>query len=62
LLLLDEPFAALDRPLRMRIAGWLLSHLRERNLPFLLVTHDQSDVSSLMDEIWEISDGRLRLR
>lgn len=42
-LLLDEPFAQLDRPLRSRFRSWVFQILRERHLPCLLVTHDEED-------------------
>jgi molybdate transport system ATP-binding protein len=58
-LLLDEPFAALDRPLRRRVATAVATLCRERALPFVLVSHDDADVASLAEEVWSLSEGRL---
>ena len=57
LLLLDEPFAALDRPLRQRVAGELASWCAAERIPRVLVTHDDGDVSRLADEVWHLCDG-----
>jgi putative thiamine transport system ATP-binding protein len=43
-MLLDEPFAKLDRDLRASIRDYTFGHLRARNIPTLLVTHDLEDV------------------
>jgi molybdate transport system ATP-binding protein len=59
LLLLDEPFAALDRPLRRRLVERVGELVRERRLPLVLVSHDEGDVARLCDEVWTMSDGRL---
>lgn len=44
-LLLDEPFARLDAPLRARMRQFVFGLLRDRNIPALLVTHDAADVA-----------------
>jgi len=47
LLLLDEPFAALDAPLRARLRDELLA-VRERfGVPMVVITHDPEDVAAL---------------
>lgn len=43
-MLLDEPFNKLDKNLRATIRDYTFAHLRERNIPTLLVTHDVADV------------------
>lgn len=57
MLLLDEPFAALDRRLRAEVArrvrGWTADH----GLPLVLVSHDEEDTSVLADERWILSGG-----
>lgn len=58
-LLLDEPFSALDRPLRNRVAAAVREHLRERKLPLILVSHDEADAVALAQEHWLLSGGRL---
>ncbi len=42
-MLLDEPFSKLDAELRHTIRNYVFAHLRERNIPTLLVTHDRED-------------------
>ena len=45
-MLLDEPFSKLDAELRQSIRNYVFAHLRERNIPSLLVTHDREDAPS----------------
>jgi putative thiamine transport system ATP-binding protein len=42
-MLLDEPFNKLDADLRAAMRQFVFSHLRERNIPCLMVTHDRAD-------------------
>lgn len=59
LLLLDEPFAALDRPLRRRLTA-MLNELRQAHpVPTVLVTHDAEELGALADERWLLEGGRL---
>jgi putative thiamine transport system ATP-binding protein len=41
--LLDEPFNKFDADLRQQMRSYVFSHLRERQVPGLLVTHDMAD-------------------
>ena len=59
LLLLDEPFSALDRPLRNRVAGALRGYIREREIPLVVVSHDEADAVAVAQEHWLLSSGRL---
>ncbi len=59
ILLLDEPFSALDRPLRSRVASRLRDFVRERSLLLMLVSHDEADAVALAQEHWILSEGRL---
>ena len=43
LLLLDEPFSALDAPLRLRVMAVLQDWLSVRDIPLVLVSHTPSD-------------------
>ncbi|MCE0558286.1 ATP-binding cassette domain-containing protein [Motilimonas sp. E26] len=43
LLLLDEPFAKLDKPLRQNFRQFVLSHIQAAQIPAILVSHDLSD-------------------
>ncbi len=58
-LLLDEPFAALDAPLR-RVLGRELQTLRRRfGFCIVLVTHDLADACALGDEITVMDEGEV---
>ena len=59
LLLLDEPFSALDRPLRNRVASALRGYIREKNISLVLVSHDEADAVAVAQEHWLLSSGRL---
>jgi molybdate transport system ATP-binding protein len=59
LILLDEPFSALDNPLRLEMQKFLKEIRREFNIPLLLVTHDLSEAFSLADKIIVYSQGRI---
>ena len=54
-MLLDEPFSKLDAELRQSIRNYVFAHLRERNIPTLLVTHDRED-APLGGRIFHISN------
>jgi molybdate transport system ATP-binding protein len=59
LLLLDEPFAALDRPRRLDLSSLLRETIDSSDTTLLLVTHDERDVASLADSVHEMSAGRI---
>ncbi|MCC7367847.1 MAG: ABC transporter ATP-binding protein [Chloroflexi bacterium] len=59
LLLLDEPFAALDAPTREALADDLLPLLRESSTTTLLVTHDREEALDLGDRLAVIMHGEL---
>jgi putative thiamine transport system ATP-binding protein len=42
-ILLDEPFAKLDADLRQAMRDTVFSHIEERAIPALMVTHDRAD-------------------
>lgn len=42
-ILIDEPFAALDTGLREEIRSFVLDHIRAREIPALMVSHDEGD-------------------
>lgn len=58
LLLLDEPFAALDAGTRRAVRDLLRAHLAERPRPVVLVTHDAADAADLADRAVVLVDGR----
>ena len=59
LLLLDEPFAALDAPTREALTDDLLPLLRESATTTVLVTHDRDEALDMGDRVGVILDGRL---
>lgn len=59
LLLLDEPFSALDRVLRREVVEQVSSLARDRSIPLVLVSHDETDAELMADERWILSGGVL---
>ena len=59
LLLLDEPFSALDAPLRSRLRREMLALQNEITATTILVTHDPAEAAMLADEILVIENGRI---
>lgn len=55
LLLLDEPFSALDYQTRLKVADEVSSIIREQGKAALLVTHDIAEAISLSDRIVVLS-------
>jgi sulfonate transport system ATP-binding protein len=61
LLLLDEPFAALDALTRIRMHGLVHQLLRRHSPGVVLVTHDIDEALSLSDRVVVLNGGRVRL-
>ncbi|MEZ5182657.1 MAG: ABC transporter ATP-binding protein [Acidimicrobiales bacterium] len=59
LLLLDEPFAALDPNLREQVRAELVSLLRVTATPAVFVSHDQAEALALGDRLAVMRAGRL---
>ncbi|WP_313701924.1 ATP-binding cassette domain-containing protein [Achromobacter sp.] len=59
ILLLDEPFSALDSQLRGKMRQELDALQRQLDVPMLLITHDPADVEALADEVFEVREGRV---
>ena len=59
-LLLDEPFSALDKNLRASMQIELREIQRKLGLTTIFVTHDQSEALSLSDRIAVMSEGKIR--
>jgi ABC-type sulfate/molybdate transport systems ATPase subunit/ABC-type sulfate transport system permease component len=57
--LLDEPFSALDAPVRAELRRELRRLQRDVNLSTVLVTHDPEEAAMLADEIVVLSDGQV---
>ena len=58
-LLLDEPFSALDEALRADLRSELLRLRREIELPIVFVTHDLREAHLLADRVAVIDEGRV---
>jgi len=56
-LLLDEPFSALDTPLRIEMRTFLKDLRNTFQVPVVLVTHDASEAATLADSIIVYSEG-----
>ncbi|MCU1368860.1 MAG: transporter [Ilumatobacteraceae bacterium] len=59
LLLLDEPFAALDPNLRSQVRTQLVSLLRTTGTPAVFVSHDQAEAMALGDRVAVMRAGRI---
>ena len=59
LLLLDEPMANLDRPLREQLRLEFRDLQKRTGVTTLLVTHDQEEVLALSDRVGVMRAGRL---
>lgn len=57
-LLLDEPFAAVDRSVRRRLQSEIDSLRRKLDMPLVLVTHDFEDVVRLATHVLILEHGR----
>ncbi|NYS60986.1 sulfate/molybdate ABC transporter ATP-binding protein [Vreelandella salicampi] len=58
-LLLDEPFGALDAKVRQELRRWLRHLHDELNFTSVFVTHDQEEALELSDRVVVMSDGRI---
>ena len=59
LLLLDEPFGALDAQVRTSLRRWLRDFQRSLGLTTVLVTHDQEEALELADRVVVMNRGRI---
>ena len=59
LLLLDEPFGALDSRVRVELREWLHSLHSQTGVTTLLVTHDQEEALELSQHVVVLSEGRV---
>jgi sulfate transport system ATP-binding protein len=58
-LLLDEPFGALDAKVRKELRTWLRNLHQEVNVTTVFVTHDQEEAMEVADEIVIMNHGRV---
>jgi sulfate transport system ATP-binding protein len=58
-LLLDEPFGALDTKVRKELRGWVRDIHRRTGHTTLFVTHDQDEALELADRVVILNEGRI---
>ncbi len=59
-LLLDEPFGALDAKVRKELRAWLRRFHRETHITSLFVTHDQEEAFEVADEVVILNQGTIQ--
>lgn len=59
ILLLDEPFSALDPELRLDMLNLIDELCHSKNLTLLLVTHQPSELTGKVDRMLRIENGRI---
>ena len=59
LLLLDEPFAAIDAKVRQELRSWLKDMIEQLGVTSIFVTHDQDEAIEVADEIIITNRGRI---
>jgi ABC-type Fe3+/spermidine/putrescine transport system ATPase subunit len=59
-LLLDEPFSALDAALREQLRTEFRDRIEAAGMAAILVTHDESEARAMAQRAWAIDAGRLR--
>ncbi len=59
LVLLDEPFSALDRELRAQLVGLVRELAKELQVPVVHVTHSVAEARMLADQVVRIEKGRV---
>ncbi len=59
LLLLDEPFAAIDAKVRKELRTWLRGMIHKVGITSIFVTHDQDEAVEVADEIIVMSRGKI---
>ena len=58
-LLLDEPFGALDARVRKELRAWLRRLHDEVHVTTVLVTHDQEEAMDVADRVTVMNEGRI---
>lgn len=59
LLLLDEPFAAIDAKVRRELRSWLKGMIRQIGITSIFVTHDQEEAMEVADQIIITNEGQI---
>ena len=59
ILLLDEPFAAIDAKIRLELRTWLREMITKLHITSIFVTHDQDEAIEVADDIIVTNQGRV---
>lgn len=59
LILLDEPFSALDQVLRREMEDYIFTLINSLEIPVILVSHNSEEVFRLCDDVLVINDGKV---
>ena len=59
ILLLDEPFAAIDAKIRLELRAWLREMITNLHITSIFVTHDQDEAIEVADDIIVTNQGRV---
>lgn len=59
LLLLDEPFAAIDAKIRRELRGWLKEMIERVKITSIFVTHDQEEAMEVADLVIVMNEGEI---
>ena len=59
ILLLDEPFGALDAMVRKELRSWVKQLQRQLKITTLFVTHDQDEALEIADRVVVMNTGRI---
>lgn len=59
ILLLDEPFAAIDAKIRLELRTWLREMITQLHITSIFVTHDQDEAIEVADDIIVTNHGRV---
>ncbi|SNT32363.1 ATP-binding cassette domain-containing protein [Tropicimonas sediminicola] len=59
-LLLDEPFSKLDVALRAEMRAFTFEHIRQRNIPALMVTHDVADAEAAAGPVIDLAPSQVQ--
>lgn len=58
-LLLDEPFAAIDAKIRRELRGWLKEMIEKVSITSIFVTHDQEEAMEVADMVIVMNEGKI---
>ena len=61
LIILDEPVSALDVTIREQVLELLMRLKKERNLTFIIISHDRRLVSRICNKVYNINNGRIEV-